>query len=139
MSLKKQLILNHQALFVEDDPIQQKIIGTMLSQLGYTIDIVGNAKDGICRLQDKIFNLVVLDLGLPDLPGEVVIDAVRKCTRNSDALIIVTSAHADKKNLQRCLHFGANTVLVKPIYMENLEKIIYPSLQNINKHTEFTF
>ncbi|MEN9450227.1 MAG: Response regulator receiver domain, partial [Pseudomonadota bacterium] len=79
----------------------------------------------------------VLDLGLPDLPGEVVIDAVRKCTRNSDALIIVTSAHADKKNQQRCLHFGANTVLVKPIYKENLEKIIYTSLEN--KNTKFTF
>ena len=137
MSLKKQLILIHQALLVEDDPIQQKIIGTMLSQLGYTIDIVGNAKDGICRLQNKIFNLVILDLGLPDLPGEVVIDAVRKCTRNSDALIIVTSAHADKKNQQRCLHFGANTVLVKPIYKEKLEKIIYTSLEN--KNTKFTF
>jgi DNA-binding response OmpR family regulator len=135
MPLERKAILKHQVLFIEDDPIQQKVIGTMLFQLGYTIDVVGNAKDGISRLRDKIFNLVVLDLGLPDLPGEVVIDAVRKCTRNSDALIIVISAHADRIVQERCFHFGADAFFVKPIYMDNLEKIIYTSFHN--KNTEF--
>lgn len=79
----------------------------MLLQLGFTTDIVGNAKDGISRLQTKRFDLIILDLGLPDLPGEVIIDSTRKCTRNTDTLIIVTSAHADKNIHRRYLNFGA--------------------------------
>ena len=125
MLLEKQKILNYKALFVEDDPIQQKVIGETLFQLGYTTDIVGNAKDGISLLQDKIFNLIILDLGLPDFPGEVIIDAVRKSSHNTNALIIVTSAHADNNTKKRCLSIGADAVFVKPIYKENLERTIY--------------
>ena len=137
MLLEKQKILNYKVLFVEDDPIQQKIMGETLFQLGYATDIVGNAKDGISLLQVKTFNLIILDLGLPDFPGEVIIDAVRKCARNTHALIIVTSAHADKNTQKRCLNIGADAVFVKPIYKENLERTIFACIENRNNLIEF--
>ncbi len=118
----KQIICN--ALLVEDDEICRKLLENQLIQLGYQVEIAKNARTAIQFLNSTFYNLVLTDLGLPDQPGEAVIQAARKCEFNQSTPLIVCTAHADGKVEQECLVLGADQVLIKPILAKNLQQAI---------------
>ncbi|MCZ6914680.1 MAG: response regulator [Rickettsia endosymbiont of Ixodes persulcatus] len=118
----KKIICN--ALLVEDDGICCKVLENQLSQLGYQVEIAKNARTAIQFLNTTSYNLVLIDLGLPDQPGDAVIQAARKCKLNQLTPLVVCTAHADGEVEQECVVLGADQVLIKPILTKNLQQTI---------------
>lgn len=115
---------NQRALLIEDDIFCQKVQQHCLIELGYIVEVVGDAKTAIERVGSQFYDLIVLDLGLPDQSGEKVITAARNFLPNLQTPLIVATAHADPYSQQKCLHLGADVVFIKPFTKQTLAKAI---------------
>ena len=112
------------ALLIEDDIFCQKVQSHCLYELGYTVEIVTDAATAIDRVEHNVYHLIVLDLGLPDQSGELVIRAVREYVANQKTPLIVATAHADGPMQQKCLYMGADVVFIKPFNKQTLARAI---------------
>lgn len=124
-NLEKQPALEERtALLIEDDIFCQRVQTHCLRELGYTVEVVDNAEAAINCVENYVYNLIVLDLGLPDQSGELVIRATREFEANQYTPLIVATAHADAPIQQKCLYLGADVVFIKPFNKETLARAI---------------
>ncbi len=127
---QKQNQMIRTVLLVEDNPMVQRVLKAQLASLGYKVTTVNDATGAIQALSHHHYNLIATDLGLPDQPGEVVIQAARISSLNQLTPIIVCTAHADKAKEQECLDLGANAILIKPYSLELLKATIQRLTEN---------
>jgi two-component system OmpR family response regulator len=103
-------------LLIEDNLPLADALATILRQEGYGVDAAANVADACRMLDSRIYQLVILDLGLPDLDGsEVVRYMVR---REVDTPVLVLSARNGLDERVRLLDIGADDYLVKPADMD---------------------
>lgn len=100
-----------EVLVVEDDPVVRAALLRYLLGAGHTAHGVDTALAGIRAVAARRPDVVVLDLGLPDLDGA---DAVRVIRGNSDIPIIVATVRDAEAEMVRLLDIGADDYLVKP-------------------------
>ena len=101
----------YKILVVEDDRSIQGMIQTILETNGYQVLTAQRCRQGILMLSSHVPDLVVLDLGLPDMDGEEFI----RVTRSSSMIpIIVLSARTDERDKVSALDLGANDYITKP-------------------------
>lgn len=117
-------------LLVENCTIQVKALCHFLCLLKYQVEIARDAKTAIQFIQNKPYTLIITGLGLPDNPGELVIEEIRKSELNQLTPLIVCTGHADVKKEKKCKELGVQKVLIKPIYIETLKKAIEECLMN---------
>ena len=101
----------YKILVVEDDRNILSMIQTVLDMGGYQVLTAQRCQQGILMLSSHVPDLVVLDLGLPDMDGEEFIHITR---RSSMIPIIVLSARTDEKDKVSALDLGANDYITKP-------------------------
>lgn len=124
---EKNILIVVYALLIEDDKICQRVMYCHLSNLGYEVDLAENSEIAIQKIQRKKYDLIALDLRLPDQYGTEVIKAVRQTELNIDTILLVWSVHLNKIDHETYLSMGADNVLPKPCCPEYLEKIIRQS------------
>ena len=98
-------------LVVEDDRNILSMIQTVLDSSGYQVLTAQRCQQGILMLSSHVPDLVVLDLGLPDMDGE---EFIRITRRSSMIPIIVLSARTDERDKVSALDLGANDYITKP-------------------------
>ena len=101
----------YKILVVEDDRSILSMIQTVLDTNGYQVLTAQRCRQGILMLTSHMPDLVVLDLGLPDMDGEAFIRVAR---RSSMIPIIVLSARSDEQDKISALDLGANDYITKP-------------------------
>ncbi len=109
------------ALIVEDDPDQNIIFTAALTQAGY---IVKSAYDGVearAFLAEVLPTVVVLDLHLPRVTGDVILNEIRNDPRLKQVVVIVATSDA---SLISTLHLDAELVLLKPIGFTQLGQLV---------------
>lgn len=116
----------YKILIVEDDRNILSMIQTVLDTNGYQVLTAQRCQQGILMLSSHVPDLVVLDLGLPDLDGEEFIRIVRS---GSMVPIIVLSARTDEQDKVTALDLGANDYITKPFGTEELLARIRTSLR----------
>lgn len=121
---KKPVLEKRTALLIEDDIFCQRVQSYCLRELGYAVEVVDNAEAAINCVEHNVYNLIVLDLGLPDQSGELVIRATREFETNHQTPLIVATAHADAPMQQKCLYLGADVVFIKPFNKQTLARAI---------------
>jgi DNA-binding response OmpR family regulator len=104
-------------LLVEDDHAVRTAMAGTLRDAGYVVQPVANALDALRTVTDEHVDLVVLDLGLPDLDG---FEALRLLRGVSDAPVIIATARSDEGSIVRLLNAGADDYLSKPFSSEHL-------------------
>lgn len=104
-------------LLVEDDPSVAASVIDGLSSSGLTISHVDNGKDAIAYVNRSAPDLILLDLGLPDMDGQDVCRAIRQ---DHATPIIILSARSEEVDRVLALEFGADDYLVKPFGMREL-------------------
>lgn len=104
-------------LLVEDDHVVRAAMALALRGLGHVVAPVGNALDALRAVSDEPFDLVLLDLGLPDLDGA---EALRLLRGVSDVPVIVATARGAESSVVRLLNAGADDYVVKPFSAEHL-------------------
>jgi two-component system, OmpR family, KDP operon response regulator KdpE len=104
-------------LVVDDEPQIRKFLRISLGASGYEVIDAENAAQGIEAARTHHPDLVILDLGLPDMDGQEVISAIRE---NGDVPIIVLSVRAQEFDKVEALDRGANDYVVKPFGVAEL-------------------
>ena len=101
----------YKILVVEDDRNILSMIQTVLDTNGYQVLTAQRCQQGILMLSSHVPDLVVLDLGLPDMDGE---EFIRITRRSSMIPIIVLSARSEEQDKISALDLGANDYITKP-------------------------
>lgn len=104
-------------LLVEDDPSVAGSVIDGLEHAGLTVIHVDNGAKAIAAAGKTHFDLILLDLGLPDMDGQDVCRAIRA---TSDVPIIILSARSEEIDRVLALEFGADDYMVKPFGMREL-------------------
>jgi len=107
-----------QLLIIEDDDRIRPLLMRSLDQLGYAVDSAVTGMQGLQRAVETRPDLVILDLGLPDVDGTQVLSMLRAV---SEVPVIVASARDDDPSLVSCLDAGADDYVVKPYTTAQLE------------------
>ena len=116
----------YKILVVEDDRNILSMIQTVLETNGYQVLIAQRCQQGILMLSSHMPDLVVLDLGLPDMDGE---EFIRVARRSSMIPIIVLSARSDEQDKVSALDLGANDYITKPFGTAELLARVRASLR----------
>ncbi|HSR11900.1 MAG TPA: response regulator [Thermodesulfobacteriota bacterium] len=101
-------------LVVEDDPIQRLLLTTCLNQEGYTVRTAEDGKEALGRLDQENFDLILLDLLLPEMDGFEVLERIKTRPGLQHLPVIVVSAEEDMKSIARCIEMGASDYISKP-------------------------
>ena len=116
----------YKILVVEDDRNILSMIQTVLDSNGYQVLTAQRCRQGILMLSSHVPDLVVLDLGLPDMDGE---EFIRVARRSSMIPIIVLSARAEEQDKVSALDLGANDYITKPFGTAELLARVRASLR----------
>uniref|UniRef100_UPI0026216CB7 response regulator n=1 Tax=uncultured Legionella sp. TaxID=210934 RepID=UPI0026216CB7 len=113
-------------LVVEDNPIAQTVAKAILSQLRCDTDIAETGKKAVELWKNGQYNLIFMDIGLPDMDGYEVTHHIRlhEITKKTHSPIIALTAHAGDENKQRCIEAGMNAVLTKPLTAQSCTDIL---------------
>ena len=113
-------------LIIEDDPFVRSAIAADLTQRAHAVRTVGTALDGIREVSQHSPEVIVLDLGLPDLDGQQALKMMRAITTTP---VIIATARHEEAEIIRLLNAGADDYLVKPFSCEHLAARISAQLR----------
>ncbi len=115
-------------LLVDDEPAIQRAVGPLLRARGYDVAIAGTGADALRLFAERTPDLIVLDLGLPDLEGTEV---CRRIRASSQAPIVVLSARGAEADKVNALDLGADDYVTKPFGPEELLARIRVALRRV--------
>jgi two-component system KDP operon response regulator KdpE len=114
-------------LIVDDEPPIRRFLRTSLAAQDYEVIEAGNGAEAIRAMASEAPDLVILDLGLPDMNGTEVIRAIRG---TSPVPIVVLSVRNDERGKVEALDLGADDYVTKPFGMEELVARIRTALRH---------
>ena len=133
---KHNQILN--ILVAEDTPFNQKFIKRLLERWGHNAVIVENGREVLKKLQENKYDVILMDVQMPEMDGYDATRAIRKAEegdRNREHIpIVAMTAHAIKGDKERCLEAGMDDYLSKPISSGKLFDIIRNIGENISNN-----
>lgn len=122
IDLKKNFVgLN--ILVVEDNLMNQRVIGTFLSEWGMDYDLSENGKIAIEMMEQKPYDLVLMDVQMPEMDGYSATQYIRDNLQLKTPIIAMT-AHAFAGEREKALSYGMNEYISKPIREEDLYRLI---------------
>jgi len=116
----------HQVLVVDDEKSIRRFLSAGLTAEGYEVSVAESGSEAIERAARERPDLIILDLGLPDMDGQEVIRRIRLL---SPTPIIVLSVRADESGKVRSLDLGADDYVTKPFGMDELSARIRTALR----------
>ncbi len=117
----------YKILVVEDEANIRNFVSALLESAGYQVLTAESCTMGYLMFSSHLPDLIILDLGLPDMDGTVFIDKVRI---GSAVPIIVLSARSEEKEKVNALDIGANDYVTKPFGSEELLARVRSALRN---------
>ena len=106
-------------LIIEDEAAIADAIGAALTAAGHVVDRLASGRQADAALRDHPYDLVVLDLGLPDIDG---IELLRRLRARADAVpVLVATAREELEERVHALDLGADDYLVKPFALREFE------------------
>ena len=110
-------MIQGKVLIIEDDYVIARLLKVALSTNHFEYDWVEKGIEGISKLMNGEYTLVMLDLGLPDIDG---IEVLKQIRLQSNIPVIVISARGKEKDKVEALDLGADDYLTKPFYVGEL-------------------
>lgn len=110
-------------LVAEDNEINQSLIRHLFKEWRLGFDLVTNGREAVEMLQSKKYSLILMDIQMPEMDGYTAAQEIRNRLK-SDTPIIAMTAHALAGEREKCLSYGMNEYISKPIREEQLHKLI---------------
>ncbi|MBE2290049.1 MAG: response regulator [Chitinophagaceae bacterium] len=110
-------------LLAEDNSLNQKIANFMLAKNGVEVVTVGNGIEVINELEKNEYDLVLMDVQMPEMDGLEATEHIRKVMKNNIPIVALSASNFEDE-LKKCLAFGMNAYIVKPIDIVKLSDII---------------
>jgi DNA-binding response OmpR family regulator len=106
-------------LLIDDDEIIQKVLQKVLQQYGFNVVVAVDGREGLLRLEEIKFDLVISDIMMPYLNGFEFIEQVKMHPHSKDAFIIVISSITHEASIRDGMNLGINLYLPKPIVIDS--------------------
>jgi two-component system copper resistance phosphate regulon response regulator CusR len=110
--------LSVRVLVVEDSPSLQRSISQALREAGFAVDVVGSGKQGLIHARTTEYDVIVLDIMLPEMDGLTVLRKLREKAVHAGVLLLTARDTIDDRVTG--LHLGADDYLVKPFALAEL-------------------
>jgi DNA-binding response OmpR family regulator len=127
----------HNALVIDDDREISELVCLHLVDAGLECDQAGESKTAIDYLQQKSYDLVLLDIGLPDISGLEFLEKFHFMFEHSKVIMITAFNEADMA--VKALKLGAVDYLVKPINFLRILDVVERYVLHIKEPAQFTF
>lgn len=110
-------------LIAEDLPLNQKVLQYMLRQRGAAVTGVENGRDAIDSIRQNRFDLVLMDIQMPEMDGLEAIQRIREELKSNIPVIGITAGINDEES-KTALKLGMNACLAKPLQPDTLCELI---------------
>jgi PAS domain S-box-containing protein len=121
-------IKNTKILVVEDMELNQLLLKTLLEDFGFECDITANGKLALEKLKTKTYDVILMDLQMPEMNGFEATEYIRKKMK-SEIPIIALTADVTTVDVEKCKAIGMNDYIAKPID----ERLLYSKLIAFSK------
>jgi len=125
-------------LLMEDNLVNQKVMRQLLHRLGYELAVADNGVEGLKRLQAEPFDLVLMDLRMPEMDGYETTRSIREGGAGPDRAgvrIVAVTAFAMVEDKERCLEAGMDGHLSKPVTLAELTHVLREAYETLQKRT----
>jgi CheY-like chemotaxis protein/HPt (histidine-containing phosphotransfer) domain-containing protein len=119
-------------LLCDDNAINQKVAARLLQQMGYKPDIVGNGVEALNALDKQEYDLIFMDIQMPEMDGMEATRIIRERQKDraaypnykSSIIIVAMTANAMTGDREKCIAGGMDDYLSKPVRPEDVRKVI---------------
>jgi signal transduction histidine kinase/CheY-like chemotaxis protein/HAMP domain-containing protein len=113
-------------LLAEDNPVNQLLMTRLLEKRGHHVKLAGNGREALAALAQARYDLVFMDLQMPEMDGLEATAAIRAGEQTSGLhqMIVALTAHAMKGDSDRCLAAGMDDYLSKPVALQDLDELL---------------
>jgi PAS domain S-box-containing protein len=113
-------------LVAEDNAVNQRLVARLLEKRGHRVTVTANGREAVEALADQTFDLVLMDVQMPEMDGFEATALIREKEKHNGAHIpiIALTAHAMKGDKDRCLAAGMDGYLAKPIRSQELDDLL---------------
>jgi CheY-like chemotaxis protein len=114
-------------LLAEDNAINQLVAVKMLEKMGYRVDVVATGQEALVALQDRPYDLVLMDCQMPEMDGFAATRHIRdpqSAALNHQVPVIAMTAYAMKGDREKCLEAGMDDYLSKPVQAAQLATVL---------------
>ena len=117
---------NRRVLVAEDNPVNQLLIIRLLEQRGFQVVIAANGRAALAAIHEQHFDLVLMDVQMPELDGLQATRLLREQERSTGKYlpVIAMTAHAMQGDREKCLDAGMTAYVAKPVRPEELFALI---------------
>lgn len=127
------MLSGYKILVAEDNPLNQKIAVFMLSKQQAIVTTVSNGQEAIRELEKQHFDMVLMDLQMPEMDGFEATEYIRKVLK-STIPVVALSASSYEDEIKKCFDTGMNACITKPIDAEKL----YDTIRKIAEEHNIT-
>lgn len=114
--------LAEKILIVEDDSFVITFISKVLKLHGYLVTTARTGKDALVKVQKSHYNLVLLDIGLPDMLGTELLKKIKEI--NHEIIVVMITGHPQLDSSVDSINYGADGYLIKPISDTDLVEVV---------------
>jgi signal transduction histidine kinase/DNA-binding response OmpR family regulator len=127
-------------LLAEDNPVNQKLASRLLEKRGHNVVTTGNGREALERIEKESFDLVLMDVQMPEVDGFAATATIRKKeeTTGTHLPVVAMTAHVMQGDKERCLAAGMDGYVSKPIDVKELLAAVQAALENTRMPSENT-
>lgn len=108
-------------LYIEDNLDSQRLVNRLLRAPDFNLEIVSDGEEALKRLDAKVPDLILVDIGLPEMDGKCFTKLIRQRNELHNTPVIAITAHVLNKDKESILASGCNGYIPKPINVDNFQ------------------
>ncbi|WP_051620274.1 response regulator [Paenibacillus sp. UNC451MF] len=131
----KAIVSAKRILLVEDNEINQQVAYEMLHQHGYEVEVAGNGKEALLKLEQSEWDLVLMDVHMPEMDGCEATQVIRSIPRFEHIPIIAMTANVIRNDHEKYMQIGMNDIITKPLEIEPMFATLRKWLRDSDNHS----
>lgn len=117
-------------LLVDDSPVNNSLMETVLSDVGYSTIVATNGSEALSLLDNRRPDLIILDIMMPGMDGYELLESLKKKDPSGEIPVIMLTARNNMKDKEKAISMGATDYLIKPIDIEDTINRVQRALRN---------
>ncbi|MTI14105.1 PAS domain S-box protein [Sansalvadorimonas verongulae] len=115
---------HNRILLAEDNVVNQQVALALLGKIGADVSVVDNGRLAVEKISEEEFDLVFMDIQMPEMDGYRAARAVRQLPDRLHLPVVAMTAHAMAEDRNRCIAAGMNDHISKPLVVEHLHSVL---------------
>ena len=111
-------------LVVDDEPAMRSVISGFLRSIGHEVSVAANAREARAHLATTEYDVVLLDLRMPDLGGEQLYREIRQRDARQASRVVFVTGDLQSEDAQRFLNETGQPVVAKPFQLDDLAAVL---------------